>query len=64
MVRVTSPVEGYSGESSYGPVKLVFVDGVAECESLPDAVTAYLRWREYDVDEVKPKRAVRKPADA
>lgn len=56
-MKVTAPVEGFTGKSAYGPVVLDFVAGVAEVEGLPGPVAVYLLSCGYDVVDVKPKRA-------
>ncbi len=57
--KITSPVEGFTGRSVFGPVTLSFVDGVAETdEKLSDGLKAYLKGRGYKVGSA---RAAKEP---
>jgi hypothetical protein len=47
-MRITAPVEGYSGD---GPGGLVFVEGLAETDDL--AVIGYCQGAGYDVEPVE-----------
>lgn len=48
--KITSPIEGFSERSTFGPVTLEFKDGVAETdEKLSDGLKAYLKRRGYKI---------------
>lgn len=48
--KITSPIEGFTGRSVFGPVTLSFADGVAETdEKLSDGLKDYLKGRGYKV---------------
>lgn len=51
MAQITSPIEGFAGKTSFGPLAVEFKDGVAEVDVLlGPAMVAYLERRGYIVD--------------
>jgi hypothetical protein len=54
MATITSPVEGFTGTATFGPVTLAFMDGTATAGELPDGVVSYLALAGYTVDDGKP----------
>ncbi|MFF2621295.1 hypothetical protein [Oerskovia jenensis] len=49
--KITSPIEGHTDRSTFGPFTLEFRDGVAETdEKVPDGLKAYLEGRGYTVE--------------
>lgn len=49
--KITSPIQGHTDRSTFGPVTLEFRDGVAETsEKLPAGLLAYLEGRGYKVE--------------
>jgi|GEM_PF-847175 len=50
-ITITSPIDGYQGRSTFGPVTVDFVDGVAEVDTLSDGLRAYLTGHGYGVGE-------------
>lgn len=51
MAKITSPIKGHSGRSTFGPFSTEFVDGVAELPELNDGLRAYLQSRGYTITE-------------
>lgn len=50
--KITSPIEGYDGPSTFAMTRLVFVQGVAVTEEeLPEGLLAYLASRGYTVEK-------------
>jgi hypothetical protein len=48
--KITSPVDGLRGRTAFGPVAVMFEDGVAEYDGeLPEGVRAYLERRGYTI---------------
>lgn len=50
MTTITSPIEGYTGETVFGVTRLEFKDGTAEATDVPDGVLGYLRSHGFTVD--------------
>ena len=50
MTKITSPSEGFTGKTSFGPLDVEFVEGQATVEELPDAVRSYLLGAGYTVE--------------
>lgn len=48
-IKITSPLEGFTGTSVFGSETLEFRDGVAEVENLSAGVRTYLKSRDYKV---------------
>lgn len=49
--KITSPIQGHTDRSTFGPVTLEFRDGVAETsEKLPAGLLSYLEGRGYKVE--------------
>lgn len=49
MTKITSPVEGFTGKTSFGPLEVEFEDGKATVEDLPDGIRAYMLRTGYKV---------------
>lgn len=62
-MRIVSPA-GFDGVTSFGPVEIVFRQGVADVDALPDAVRSYLVQAGYEVESGKPRRTTRRTPDA
>lgn len=50
MTKITAPAAGYNATSTYGNTTLLFQDGVAITDNLPDGVRQYLLQNGYTVD--------------
>lgn len=61
MPKITSPI-GFDGETSFGPLRVTFKQGVADVAELPGPIAVYLRQVGFTVDDDKPKRAPRAKA--
>ena len=48
-IEITSPIKGHTGASSFGPLTLSFVDGVATVDSLSKGHRAYLKGAGYKI---------------
>ena len=49
-VKITSPIQGYTGSSTFGPFVAEFKNGVAELPEINEGLRAYLVSRGYTVD--------------
>lgn len=49
-VKITSPIEGFSERSVFGPVTLQFDGGVAEVDELSPALRSWLETKGYKVE--------------
>lgn len=50
MTKVQSPIEGFTGDATFGSTVLKFKDGVADAKDAPEGVLAYLRSNGFTVD--------------
>lgn len=51
-IKITSPIEGYTGKSVFGPTSVTFTDGVAEIDDLSAPLRAYLETKGYRLEDV------------
>ncbi|MBN8883479.1 MAG: hypothetical protein J0H73_14335 [Salana multivorans] len=51
-IKITSPIEGYTGKSVFGPTSVTFIDGVAEIDDLSAPLRAYLETKGYRLEDV------------
>lgn len=49
-VKITSPIEGYTGRSTFGPFNTTFDKGVAVLPEINEGLEAYLKSRGYTVE--------------
>lgn len=65
MTRITSPIEGFTGKTSFGPITVDFKDGVADADIHPGSgVAQYLADRGYGVDASQAGTPEDAPKDA
>lgn len=50
MTKVVSPIEGFTGQATFGSTVLDFKDGTADAKDAPEGVVAYLRSNGFTVD--------------
>lgn len=50
MTKIQSPIEGFSGDTTFGITKLKFENGAAEAKDVPEGVLSYLRSKGFTVD--------------
>lgn len=50
MTKIQSPIEGFSGDTTFGVTKLKFENGAAEAKDVPEGVLSYLRSKGFTVD--------------
>ena len=53
-VKITSPIEGYTGRSTFGPFNTTFDKGVAVLPEINEGLEAYLKSRGYTVETETP----------
>lgn len=51
-IKITSPIEGLSEPSTFGPLTVTFKDGVAEVDELPTPLRAWLETKGYKVEAI------------
>lgn len=61
-IKITAPSK-VTGDSTFGPVTLSFVEGVAEVDAVSDGLRRYLETTGYTVETPKPARRRSKKAD-
>ncbi|GMA31597.1 hypothetical protein [Litorihabitans aurantiacus] len=52
-IKITSPIEGFTGKSVFGPTTVTFDKGVAELEDLSTPLRAYLETKGYTIEGVE-----------
>lgn len=50
MTKIVSPIDGYTGQATFGSTVLDFKDGAATADDVPPGVLAYLRGAGFTVD--------------
>ncbi len=53
-VKITSPIPGHNGRSTFGPVNTIFENGVATVPQINEGLRQYLTSRGYAIEEEVP----------